>query len=212
MMDADNDRDDAGAGRRSKRQDAILAAALEEFSAKGFAQARLDDVARRAGVAKGTIYLYVESKEDLFRAVARRSVVPLVADLTERIERFEGPTEDLLRTIMAVFRQGLANPDVRAVVYLVLSEAGRFPDIAEFYYREVVARGIAAVRRVIARGVERGDLRPNAVTDFPQLFIAPLLVGTVWQELFDRFEPIDLDGLFDAHIDTLLHGIGGPKT
>lgn len=198
--------------RPSKRLDAILAAATEEFAAKGFALARLDDVARRARVAKGTIYLYFDSKEDLFHAVAQRSVVPLIADVADRIDRFDGPSEALLRLIVARLRQGLADPDIRAVIHLVVSEAGRFPDLAEFYYREVISRGIAAIRKVIARGVSRGEFRPNAIERFPQLVVAPAMLGLVWQELFARFEPLDLDGLLDAHIDILLHGIGGPET
>lgn len=199
-------------GRRTKRFHAILAAALDEFSANGFAMARLDDVAKRARVAKGTIYLYFDSKEDLFRAVVRELIVPMVTDLSEQIDRFEGPSEELIRHMVAALRLGLAKPGVRAIVRLVIAEAGRFPDLAEFYYREVVSRGMAAIRKVIARGVARGEFRHNPVETFPQLFVGPMLVTVVWQELFDRFDPLDLDALLDAHIDVLIHGIGGPRS
>lgn len=200
------------ARRSSERLDAILDAAHAEFAAHGFALTRLDDVARRARVAKGTIYLYFENKEELFRAVVRRSVVPLIANVGEQIDRFEGSSEELLRILFGVVRRGFAEPSIRAIVRLVIAEAGRFPDLAEFYHREVISRGLAAIRRLIARGVARGELRSGAVARFPHLVMAPALLGLVWHDTFEQFEHLDFGGLLEAHIETLLHGIGGPET
>jgi hypothetical protein len=100
----------------------------------------------------------------------------------------------------AALAQGLGRPGVRSIIRLIVAEAGRFPDLAEFYYRKVVARGVA-----------RGEFRPSPIESCPQLFVGPLLVGVIWQELFDRLDPLDLQGLLDAPIDALIHGIGGPK-
>jgi AcrR family transcriptional regulator len=198
--------------RATERLDAILDAAHAEFAAHGFALARLDDVARQAHVAKGTIYLYFENKEELFRAVVRRSIVPLVANAGDQIDRFEGTTEELLRMLLGVVRRGFADPGIRAIVRLVIAEAGRFPDLAEFYHREVISRGIGAMRRLLARGIERGELKPGALAKYPHLLIAPALLGLVWQDTFEQFEHLDFGGLLEAHIETLLHGIGGPET
>ncbi len=143
----------------------------------------------------------------------RESIVPLVTDLTDQIDRFEGPSEALLRHLTTALVRGISQPGVRSIIRLVIAEAGRFPDLAEFYYREVVARGMTAVRKVVARGVARGEFRAdNPVESYPQLFIGPLMVSVIWQELFERFDPLHVQGLLDAHIDVLLHGIGGPGT
>src|SRR5262245_6007588 len=146
----------AGANPRARksaaRREAILAAALDEFSAQGFAAARMDDVARRAGVGKGTIYLHFRDKEALFQDLVRTMLVPLVAGL-EAARPGDQPVRKLIESFIDLFVREVYNTRRRDVLRLVMTEGQRFPTLAEFYYREVVGRAIAAMRGLIARAV-----------------------------------------------------------
>src|SRR5689334_24051360 len=188
--------------KAAARRHAILAAALAEFAASGFAAARLEDVAKRAGVAKGTIYLHFRDKEALFQELVRATVVPLVATL-ERLPPVDTPARALLETFVDLFVKEIYGTERRNVLRLVMTEGPRFPKLAEFYYREVVERALAAMRALIARAVERGELRHEALLRFPQLVIAPGLVAIVWSGLFDRIAPLDVKALLHAHLDLL---------
>src|SRR5215471_10770131 len=189
------------------RREAILAAALDEFSARGFAAARLDDVARRAGVAKGTIYLYFRDKEALFQDLVRSIISPLLA-------RFEAPAEiDLPARVIAervvdMFVREIYGTRRKDVIRLVIAEGPRFPKLAEFYYREVISRVIAAVRALLRRAAERGEITADALARFPQLLVAPGLTAIVWNGLFDRFEPLDVAALMRTHLDLLFGNKG----
>jgi AcrR family transcriptional regulator len=190
------------AQRQSQRREAILAAALEEFSVSGFAAARLDDVARRAGVAKGTIYLYFRDKESLFQELIRTMLSPVVgaieaaplADLPARVV-VEGIADMFVREVFCTRRKD--------VIRLIIAEGPRFPKLAEFYYREVIARVTPAMRALMTRAVARGELPSDALARFPQLLIAPALVAVVWNALFERFAPLDVRELLGAHIELL---------
>jgi AcrR family transcriptional regulator len=196
------------AARQARRRDAILAAALEEFSARGFAATRLDDVAARAGVAKGTIYLYFSDKEKLFQELARSMLTPILGAL-ETVPMSDLPARELAGKIADLFVREVFGTRRKDVIRLIISEGPRFPKIAEFYYREVVQRAMTAVGALMQRAVERGELRNDALARFPQLLIAPGLVAIVWSGLFDRFAPLDAGALMHAHID-LLFGARSP--
>jgi AcrR family transcriptional regulator len=159
------------------RREAILAAALDVFAESGFAPSRLDDVAARAGVAKGTIYLYFASKQALFEALVQTSIGGPVAAIGEAMLASDLPTADLLRMLFSRVRTEILGTRRREVARLVLSEAGRFPELAAFYHREVVGRGMALIRAIARRGVERGELASDALERFPQLAAAPLVVA-----------------------------------
>jgi AcrR family transcriptional regulator len=191
------------AQRAAARRAAILAAALDEFSARGFAAARLDDVARRADVAKGTIYLHFKDKEALFQELVRTMLSPLVMTL-EQLRASDVPIRIVLERFADLFVREIYGTRRRDVARLVITEGARFPSIAEFYYREVVERGIAAMRAMIERAVARGELRHAALARFPQLVVAPGLVAILWVGLFDRFAHLDVAGMTRAHIEILL--------
>jgi AcrR family transcriptional regulator len=184
------------------RREAILAAALEEFSAQGFAAARLDDVARRANVAKGTIYLHFRDKEELFQELIRSVFTPLIAKL-EGMTAQHIPLRMLLGRIIDVFVDEVFSTRRKDVIRLIISEGPRFPKIAEFHYREVLAHVIGALRRVLQQAHDRGEIEHEALVRFPQLLMAPGLVAIVWQGLFDRFEPLDVRSLMHAHLALL---------
>jgi AcrR family transcriptional regulator len=189
--------------RAAARRVAILEAALDEFSARGFAGARLDDVAQRAGVAKGTIYLHFKDKEALFQELVRTMLGPLIAGL-EQLRASDLPIRTVLEHFAELFVREIYGTRRREVARLVITEGTRFPELAEFYYREVVARGIGAMRAMIERAVARGEVRHAALARFPQLVAAPGLLAILWAGLFDRFDHLDVAEMMRAHIDILL--------
>jgi AcrR family transcriptional regulator len=189
------------AEKSAARREAVLAAALDEFSARGFAATRIDDVARRAGVAKGTIYLYFHDKEALFQELVRTMLVPLVLAL-------EAPPPDvpiraLLQAFVDLFVRELYGTKRRDVLRLVITEGPRFPKLAEFYYRTVVERAMTALRALLERAAKRGELKHDVLMRFPQLVIAPGIVAIIWSGLFDRFAPLDVAAMLRAHLDVL---------
>lgn len=186
------------------RRAAILAAALDEFTARGYEGARLDDVAKRAGVAKGTIYLYFADKEALFQELVRSMVSPILGTL-EKLPQIEMPARALIERLCDTFVREIYGTRRKDIVRLILTEGPRFPAIAEFYHREVIARILGFLRPMLARAAERGEL-PESVARFPQLIVAPGLVGIMWSGLFDRFEPLDVAAMMRAHVDILFGG------
>jgi AcrR family transcriptional regulator len=185
-----------------ERREAILNAALEEFSARGFAAARLDDVARRAGVAKGTIYLYFRDKEALFQELVRSVISPVIARF-EASAALDLPARLIAERIVELFVREVYGTRRKDVIRLIIAEGPRFPKLAEFYYREVIARVIPAVRGLLRRAAERGEIGADALARFPQLLVAPGLMAIVWNGLFDRFDPLDVAPLMRAHLDLL---------
>jgi AcrR family transcriptional regulator len=192
------------AEKSEARRQAIVAAALAEFCARGFAATRIDDVARRAGVAKGTIYLHFRDKEALFREIVGTMLVPIVAVL-------EGPPADVpIRAVLErfadMFVQQVYATERRNVLRLVMTEGPRFPELAEFYYRQVVERARTAMRALLRRARERGELANDTLIRFPQLIVAPGMVAIIWSGLFERFSPLDVGAMMRAHIGMLFEG------
>jgi AcrR family transcriptional regulator len=198
----------ARARRAAERRDAILAAALDEFSARGFAAARLDDVARRANVAKGTIYLYFADKETLFQELVRSMVHPVLGML-DKMRGVDIPARMLVEGLLGTFVREVYGTPRRDLIRLILNEGPRFPAIAEFYYHEVIERVLAILRPILARAAERGELPNDSLARFPQLIVAPMLVGIMWHAMFDKFEPLDINAMVRAHIDILFAGRAG---
>ena len=190
------------ADRRAERRAAILAAALQEFSACGFAAARLDDVAERAGIAKGTIYLYFQDKEALFQDLIRSEMSPVVGTLEVALG-LDIPARVAAERAIELFLREIYGTERKNIIRLIISEGPRFPHLAEFYYREVVARGIAAVRALLTRALERGELRNDAIIRFPQLLVAPAIVAIIWKGLFESHAPLDVPAMMRAHLDLL---------
>jgi AcrR family transcriptional regulator len=194
----------ASAARKARsldRREAILAAALDEFSSRGFEAARLDDVARRAGVAKGTIYLYFRDKESLFQELVRTMLTPLVGTI-EALGQAELPLPALADRIVELFVREVYETRRKDVVRLMITEGRRFPQLAEFYYREVLSRIIAAVRSLLRRAAARGEV-PEGLAEFPQIIAAPGLIAIIWSGLFERFEPLDVRKMMKTHVDLL---------
>jgi AcrR family transcriptional regulator len=188
-------------GRTSDKRESILTAALDEFSARGFEATRLDDIAKHAGVAKGTIYLYFRDKESLFRELVRAMLMPVIGNI-ESMGEADIPMNVLAPQLVELFVREIFETRRKDVIRLIIAEGRRFPKIAEFYYREVLARVIAAMRKLLRRAAERGEV-PQALVDFPQIIAAPGLVAIIWSGLFERFEPLDVRAMMKAHVAML---------
>ncbi len=186
------------------RRLAILEAGLDIFISEGFAAARLDDIATRAGVAKGTIYLFFADKQELFEQVVLGALGPVLASLSNVADHSDAPFATVLARLFEVCQHEMLSTRRREIPRLVLTEAPRFPKIAEFYHREVVSKGLELVRRISQRAHERGELASDALVRFPHLLFGPVLVGILWEGMFARFEPLDVAGLLNAHRELLL--------
>jgi AcrR family transcriptional regulator len=187
--------------RSAARREAILAAALDEFSARGYEATRLDDVARRAGVAKGTIYLYFRDKESLFQELIRAMLTPLVGTI-EALGASDAPLSAVAGEIVEIFVREVYETRRKDVIRLIITEGRRFPKLAEFYYREVLSHIIGAVRALLRRAAARGEV-PGGLADYPQIIAAPGLVAIIWSGLFERFEPLDVRAMMKTHVELL---------
>jgi AcrR family transcriptional regulator len=188
-------------GRRDPeaRRQAILEAALDVFAAEGFAAARLDHVADRAGVAKGTIYLHFKDKQDLFEQMVREAVTPVIARLEALAQLPDMPAGTVLQAMYALFRAEVLGTRRKDLLRLILTEGPRFPAIAEFYHREVVSRGLKLMGGLLERARAKGELSAGELARFPQLVVAPLILAVVWDSLFATREPLDVEGLLDVY-------------
>jgi len=193
-------RADVPAGARNAAPSAATPSSrrrCDEFAARGFAATRLDDVARRAGVAKGTIYLHFADKETLFQELIRAELSPVVAAL-EQASHTEISLRQITDRLIEVFVREIFETRRKDVIRLVITEGPRFPKLAEFYYREVISRALEAIRAMLRRAVERGELKTDTLVRFPQLLAAPGIVAVIWSGLFDRFEPLDVRAMMRA--------------
>lgn len=193
--------------RKDARPAEILAAAFHEFAEKGFRGTRLEDVAARAGVVKGTIYLYYESKTALFEAAVRSRMLPVVGQAQVLAHQHDGATEDLLRFMLHIIYRRLADPDVRTLIRILVADGPAFPNLLEFYHREFVSKMVALLGAVVRRGIDRGEFRGGAFADVPQVVMGPGLMAAFWQMTFAPYQPVTLDAFMVAHIDLVLNGL-----
>lgn len=190
--------------RKADRPAEITAAALAAFSEKGFAATKVEEVARRAGVSKGLLYLYFKTKEDLLKAVIRSFVQPRVAELTDIVTQWDGTSADFLRGPFLSFIRSLPASPAKVIVRLMVSEGHKHPDVVAFYWNNVISEGLAALRQLLARGVARGEFRHNALDEFPHLIASPVIFSLLYKLLFERYQTLDTDRMLEVHIDILL--------
>lgn len=207
MAGADTSQETSYSRRKDERPAEIMSAALKEFSINGFAGTRLEDVASRAGISKGTIYLYFKSKEDLFEEVVRQRILPYLEQLEAIGKNIEGNAGEILRQQLKIIYQQLVSTDTRYIPKLMIGEGNRFPHLAEFYFREVITRMHKLLRSVIERGVANGEFRPEALQWKPQAILSPALSAAMWRTVFEQFDPLDVDAFLDTHIDLLMRGL-----
>jgi AcrR family transcriptional regulator len=195
--------------RKEARPQEVLAAALDLFVERGFASTRLEDVARQAGVSKGTLYLYFANKEELFKAVVRESIVPIIGEAEDTIAHFDGPSDELMRKVIFGWWQRSGECKTSGIPKLIMAEAGNFPDIASFYKEEVIDRGSKMIASMLERAVARGDFRPLDVAAMTQVLIAPMLMLMTWKHSIGPCDHADLDpqAFLNNFLDMALHGL-----
>lgn len=197
--------------RRRRRKDArpgeLIEASLQEFALHGFAGARLEDVAARAGVVKGTIYRYFADKESLFLAAVQSRITPVFDEILAAVDVFPGTTRELLQFILEAVHRQIVNSDLRVLMRIVVGEGERFPALTELYYREIISKGRTLLQRIVARGLARGEVRDGPVSKLPEVIIAPALMAAIWRMNFNRHAPISGETFLDAHLDLVCNGL-----
>jgi len=189
--------------RKEDRPQEIADAAFAAFAEKGYAATRIDDVAKRAGVSKGLTYLYYKTKEDLFKAVVKNVVVRRVDVLIGDVDSTELSSEAFIRGPLLEFMKKVPGSPIAIVIRLLISEGPRHPDLVDYYYENVVARGLGAIKSFIERGVERGEFRPEALGLQPHLVLAPMMLSIIWRLIFTE-KQLNTDQLMESQVDMLL--------
>lgn len=197
--------------RRQRRKDArpaeIIEAGMQEFAEHGFALTKLENVATRAGIAKGTIYRYFESKEALFEAAIKRHAGPVFDDIERVVEMFPGTAESLLRAVIMQIYKELFSSNIHILMRIIIAESGRFPAIAEFYHRESITRGQKLLGLIIQRGIDSGEFHKGAIAQLPMIIVSPAIMAAVWKMTFDKVQPIPNEAFLAAHLELVLGGL-----
>jgi AcrR family transcriptional regulator len=198
-----------GRPRKVASPEQILPAAFRVFAESGYAAARLEDIARTAGVSKAALYGYYDSKQAIFEALVRSAVVPNVERIEDLVRRWRGSAGDLLRRFVDTVARVLVAGELSAFPKLIIAEASNFPHLADFYRRTVVERVLAVLARIIRRGIRRGEFRPVDPAAAARLCLAPLLFAAIWRTCFHRPDegPFDPAPLLALHVETILKGL-----
>ncbi|MEM7639281.1 MAG: TetR/AcrR family transcriptional regulator [Pseudomonadota bacterium] len=204
----------ASPSRREQQKEAkrlaLVDAALAVFSRVGFAAAKIDDVAEEAGVSKGTVYLYFDSKEQLFEGMVKAKMLPMLNNAPGLVIDPDQSATDRLKQHLRFFYTKVLDSDRRQIMRLIMSEGPNFPDLAEFYYANVLSRGQAMINAIIQQGIENGEFRNMSGHGLMHNVVAGALAVGMWKQVFDRFQPIDLDAYYDTHLDLILNGLRAP--
>lgn len=197
--------------RKEARPGELLDAALSLFVEKGFAATKAEEVAARAGVSKGTLFLYFESKEELFKAVIRKNISHLFPTWNEAFTQFKGTSADMLRYAMQTWWDNIGNTPASGLPKLVMSEAQNFPEIALFYQQEVILPGNALLKKILARGIDSGEFRPLDLDHAVHTIVAPMIFLMMWKNSMGRCGAhahlIDPERFIALQVDVLLHGL-----
>ena len=193
--------------RKDARPEEIRRAALEELAEKGIAGSTLGGIARRAGISRTTVYLYFETKQDIFEAVARDTVERTIDDATSLMASFDGPFEVLFARVIDRIYDRIVGDDAAVILRALVAEGREQADIVAFYHREILSKGEATMQRMIALGVERGELMPAASELDPRVIMSPAIFAGIWGLVFGDIDPLDVKRFKEDHISLVLRGI-----
>lgn len=197
--------------RKQDRPHELMDAALALFGEKGFAATRAEEVAVRAGVSKGTLYLYYESKEELLKAVIRENLSQLIAEGSEHVDTFEGTTSELLTYLLTTWWDRVGNTPASAIHKIMLSEARNFPEIAEFYAEEVIIPAKQLLARAVQRGIEHGEFRPVPLQEITQVLFGPMIFMSLYKHSLGACPclsgQVDPGRVIATHIDIVINGL-----
>jgi AcrR family transcriptional regulator len=202
--------------RKESRPAELLAAALDCFVERGFAATRLDDVAARAGVSKGTLYLYFAGKDELFMAVVRENIIPLIDEFRREVTLSSASSAELLRRFLRGWWDRVGETKLAGIAKLIVAEAGNFPDVARFFHDEVTLPNHQILAEIIERGIRTGEFRPVDTEATAQLLLAPLVLRAIWnhsiQPCCADICPVPNERMLAAHLDMVLCGLSLPRT
>ena len=193
--------------RKEDRPAEITQAALAAFAENGYAATKVDEVAKRAGVSKGLLYVYFKTKEDLFKAVIRSFLSPRIDALINNIEQSELSAEEFMRGPFLTFATSLPKSPAKILVRLMIAEGPKHPDLIAWYWENVVSRALDALRILIRRGVDNGEFRESSLNEFPQLLVAPVFFSMIWTIVFQPHSNLDTDRFIEAHVNLVLDSI-----
>jgi TetR/AcrR family transcriptional regulator len=200
--------------RKNARPGELLAAALALFVEKGYAATRVEEVAQRAGVSKGTLFLYFPSKDELFKAVVRENIAGRFPEWNAEFDAFSGSTTDLLRHFMHMWWARLGATPASGLTKLMMSEASNFPELAAFYQREVIEPGHTLIRRILQRGMARGEFRAIDLEYGVYTVLAPMIFLMTWRHSFGACAgscaQLQPEAYLEVQVQTLLHGLSLP--
>ena len=199
--------------RKDARPSDIVAAALLVFGEKGFAGAKIEEIARRAGVSKGTVYLYFEAKSDIFRAVVQESISPNIAAVEALVLQLDLPFAEIVRMLLPRFAEMVTARPIGAVVKMVIGESRNFPELARVWHDEVISRGVALLSALVERGQQRGEIRSVDPRTCAFSIMGPMLMGVLWREILLPIggTDIDLPAIARQHAETILAGLLLPE-
>lgn len=193
--------------QKKAKHTALVDAALAVFSRVGFAAAKMTDVAEQAGVSKGTVYLYFDSKEHLFEEMVKVKMSPMLDEVSVILGKPAVSYTERLKTHLKFFYSKVLDNDRRQIMRLIMAEGPNFPHLAEFYHATILSRGQALIDSIVKQGIESGEFRAINGHGLSQNIVAGALVAGIWKLVFEPFQPIDLDAYFDTHIDLILNGL-----
>lgn len=197
--------------RKESRPAELLAAALDCFVERGFAATRLDDVAARAGVSKGTLYLYYAGKDELFMAVVRENIIPLIDEFRREVTVSSATSTELLRRFLLGWWERAGETKLAGIAKLIVAEAGNFPDVARFFHEEVTLPNHQLLAGIIERGIRSGEFRPVDTEATAQLLLAPLVLRAIWnhsiQPCCADICPVSNERMLTTHLDMVIQGL-----
>ncbi|MEO1028738.1 MAG: TetR/AcrR family transcriptional regulator [Pseudomonadota bacterium] len=189
------------------RQAEIVAAAFKVFTRDGLAGAKVDAIAEEAKVSKGTVYVYYKTKEEVFKAVMMTYIQSALEKTMAGAIREDMGHEERLKAVIGGAYRLFAGSDIRKIITLLVGEGSRFPGLIKFYHDNVLMRGRMVIQTVVRAGVNDGVFRDIPVEEYPQIIMGPAMMGAIWAQHFHKYSPVNLDELYDAHIDLLLEGL-----
>tara|TARA_B100000378_G_scaffold261102_1_gene242259 strand:+ start:113 stop:760 length:648 start_codon:yes stop_codon:yes gene_type:complete len=193
--------------RKESRPAEITAAAIEEFSLNGYESTRIIDIARRANISKGLLYLYFKTKEELFKSVIRGFISPRIEELRTSIEESNLSAEKFLRGPYLNLIQQIPKSKIKIIVRLMIAEGPKHPDLVTYYWENVVSKGLTLLRRIINKGIRDGEFNETCLEKFPQLLFSPVVLSVIWTIIFKNQQDLDTDTMLEAHVNLLIDAI-----
>ncbi len=198
--------------RKDERPSEILEAAMAVFIEQGFGGAKIIDIAKQAKVAKGTVYLYFETKEEIFQAVVRQYIQPTHTDIRQLASKLEGSCSEILALIIHRFYQEfVGNEQRRAIMQILISEGHRFPELTEFYYQEIISKAEKMMKHIIKRGIETGEFQESPAQRIPAVIMGPAVMAAIWKMIFDNASKLNLKKYAEAHVEMVLNSLQAKK-